>query len=322
MFDVFFYEAFEEERAQLESCMPESIKAGYTEKTIQEADHSEPPAGIISIRTQSAIPHRWSTGLFGILSRSAGYDHLLAYRKESNYAGPCGYLPEYCVRAVAEHAMMQALALLRKLPRQMEQFNRFHRDGITGREMTQKTLVVVGVGRIGHEIARIGTALGMKVLGVDIVKKHNDVSYEDIDDALAEADTLVCAMNLTDENRGYFTAERFAKLKHGAVFVNIARGELAPTGVLLEARKAGVLAGIGLDVFENENELAVALREGRNPSGPEIHALLELKELSNVLLTPHNAFNTEEAVERKAQQSVEQLKYFIENGAFLWSVPV
>ena len=105
--------------------------------------------------------------------------------------------------------MLLWMALLRKLPRQVRQFHEFHRDGLTGPECQGKTLAVVGVGNIGHEVCAIGRALGMNVLGVDRDPRHADVDYATIEQALAQADVIVCAMDLNDSNRGYFDAAKW-----------------------------------------------------------------------------------------------------------------
>ena len=97
----------------------------------------------------------------------------------------CGYLPRYCNRAVAEQVLLMWLALLRRLPRQVQQFHRFERDGLTGAESQGKTLAVVGVGNIGAEVVKIGKAMDMEVLGVDIVERHDFVHYVEIDEALS-----------------------------------------------------------------------------------------------------------------------------------------
>jgi D-lactate dehydrogenase len=156
---------------------------------------------------------------------------------------------------------------------------------------------------------------------VDVVKKHDWVDYTGIDEGIGWADFLVCAMNLTDDNPGYFSRDLLNKAKQGVVFVNIARGEFSPARDLLELLDKGKLGGIGLDVFNNEPELAVSLRSNKPSDSPETTAVLELAKRPNVILTPHNAFNTKEAVEKKAAQSVEQVESFLKNGRFLWPVP-
>ena len=320
--DVFFYEAFEEEERSLRKRLPSGVTVGFTRKTIQERGDSEPPASLISVRTQSILPVDWAEKLSGILSRSTGYDHIIRYREECGREIPCGYLPLYCHRAVAEQAVLLWMALLRKFPKQTENFKRFHRDGLTGEECGHKTLLVVGVGNIGSEVVKIGWGLGMDVLGVDIVKKHDTVSYVSIDEGIGRADIIVCAMNLTSENVGYFDYRLLKRTKPGVVFVNIARGELSPSTDLLRLVEEEHLGGVGLDVYGNESELAVALRSGRTSEDGEVLATLALAKHPNVVLTPHNAFNTREAVERKVDHSVQQVSHFLREGRFLWLVPI
>ena len=120
--DVYFYEAFEEEAAELKRYLPAGVNAQFDARTVQEAGHADvasPPAPLISTRTQSRLPIAWADHLVGILTRSTGYDHLLAYAQQTGGRVPMGYLPLYCHRACAEQAMMLALGLLRKLPRQV-----------------------------------------------------------------------------------------------------------------------------------------------------------------------------------------------------------
>jgi len=319
--DIFFYEAFEEEQAALKSFLPDSISAGFTDATMQETGHTEPPARIISLRTQSIIPPEWSKKMEALLSRSTGHDHLIACRVATGTSAALAYLPLYCARAVAEQSLLLWLALSRKLPKQTKQFNTFHRDGITGREIDGKKLLVVGVGNIGSEIIRIGQGLDMTAWGVDPVRKHDFVDYVEYNDKKAEADVIACAMNLTAENRGYFNADRLSGIKPDALFINIARGEHSPPGVLLEKLESGQLSGVGIDVYDAESELAVALRTGQPSENPVVRAILELRELPNVICTPHNAFNTHEAVLRKSEQSIQQVESFLQTGRFIWNVP-
>ena len=302
--DVYFYEAFEEEVAALRRHLPAYVTAGFTGKTIQEAGDVEPPATLISIRTQSAVPRAWAGKLTGVVSRTTGYDTV------TNLPVACGYLPLYCNRAVAEQAMLLWMALLRKLPQQMEQFARFHRDGLTGAECAGKKLLVVGVGNIGSEVVKIGTGLGMEVRRVDIIPERADTS---IGDGLPWADIIVCSMNLTGKNRGFFDIQQLRQARRGVIFVNVARGELSPTDDLVRLLDDGHLGGVALDVYEKEQQMAVALRAGQGG--------FVLAGRLNVILTPHNAFNTHEAVERKSVQTVQQVEQFLRDGTFVWPVP-
>ncbi|MCX7887100.1 MAG: hydroxyacid dehydrogenase [Verrucomicrobiae bacterium] len=301
---VWFYEAFEEEVEALRRYLPQQIEAGFTWKTIQESGDLLPPARLISIRTQSAIPSDWYGRLDGLLARTTGWDHLVGLPLR------CGYLPLYCNRAVAEQAMLLWMALLRRLPQQIAQFPRFHRDGLTGLECAGKNLLVVGAGHVGSEVVKIGRGLEMNVRRVDIIPERADVS---IDDGMPWADIIVCSMNLTPLNRGYFNYARLKQARRGVIFVNVARGEMSPTADLVRLLDEGHLGGVGLDVYEDEGKLATELRSGKGG--------FPLLGRPNVILTPHNAFNTQEAVERKAQQSIQQICAFLEGGRFIWEPP-
>lgn len=301
---AYFYEAFEEEVAALKRHLPPDVEAGFTSKAVQETADAGPPAKLISIRTHSVIPASWHGRMAGILSRTTGYDTV------GGLPLPCGHLPLYCNRAVAEQALLLWMALLRKLPQQLAQFARFHRDGLTGRECAGRNLLVVGAGHVGSEVAKIGAGLGMNVRRVDIIQKRGDVSIER---GLPWADIIVCSMNLTPQNRGYFDYDRLRQAKPGALFINVARGEHAPTAGLARLLDEGRLGGVAIDVFEDEGAVAGSLRAG--------DGVFPLAGRPNVLCTPHNAFNTEEAVERKAEQSAQQVVHFLRDGRFLWPVP-
>jgi D-lactate dehydrogenase len=320
--DIFFYEAFSEEEEALRRYLPLGIRAGFTHETIQESGHAWPPASLISTRTQSSLPREWSRDIKGILTRSTGYDHVVSFLTGSGKQVRAGYLPLYCSRAVAEQALLLWLGLMRKIRSQLAHLPYFNRDGLTGTECAGKTLLVVGVGNIGSEVCRIGEALGMNVIGVDIVKRHPSLCYLSIEEGIVKADVICCSMNLTKQNHGYFTYDLLKKAKAGAVFVNIARGELSPASVLLRLLVEGLLGGVGLDVYENEGDLAIALRSGITPHNPAMLSVLDLAGHENVILTPHNAFNTKESVERKASQSIEQIEHFLKHKEFIWKVQV
>ncbi|MGD0590851.1 MAG: NAD(P)-dependent oxidoreductase [Bacteroidota bacterium] len=314
--DVYFYEAFEEEAWAFKSLLGNRLSYEMTDKTIQETDHLNPPARLISIRTQSIIPVEWADKLDGVLSRSTGYDHLKKYLGTIRQPLPCGYLEEYATRAVAEHAILLIMALMRRLPQQMIQFKHFNRDGLTGGECAGRNLLVVGVGRIGNEIVKIGSALGMNVRGVDIVQCHEDVQYIGKEEGIAWADVIICSMNLTNENRGYFSYNLLKHAKPGVLFLNIARGEHAPLADMLRLVQERHLGGLGLDVFEDEPNVAVALRSKHTNTFPAAKVIKELLQHPNVLFTPHNAFNTMEAVQRKSRFSADEVLYFLENKDF------
>ncbi len=314
--DVYFYEAFEEEARLIEELLQGKLLFDLTDKTIQESGDKVPPARLISIRTQSLIPVDWQSQLDGVLSRTTGFDNLKAYKKTIKAPVALGYLEEYATRAVAEQAILLMLSLLRRLPQQIHQFRHFQRDGLTGLEALGRNLLVVGVGRIGGEIVRLAQPLGLKVRGVDIVERHDFVHYVQPEDGLAWADIIISAMNLTDQNSHYFSYDLLKKAHPGVIFINVARGEHAPLYDLLRLVQEGHLGGLALDVFEDEPWLATALRTDQARVSEKARIVFDLQAYPQVILTPHNAFNTAEALQRKVQFSLDEIFYFLEYHQF------
>jgi D-lactate dehydrogenase len=318
-FDVLFFEAFFEERELLKKYLPEHIAAWFTEKTIQESDE-EVFAPIISIRTQSRIPSDWVTEVKAVLSRSTGYDHLRNTQEGTALSIAKGYLPSYCSRSVAEHALLLSMLLLSQYHRQKKQFMEFDRSHITGREIFQKNILVAGVGSIGEEFVKIARGLGCSVKGFDRERRLSDLTYVSLKDGLAWADILICALSLNNETMGLLNTKVLSDAKEGLLLVNVSRGEITPLKDLDQLLESGKLAGIGLDVFEFENDLGPRLRAKNQTSSDQIKILKKWSELDRVVLTPHNAFNTLEALERKCRQSIESLLQFQETAQFKWMV--
>jgi D-lactate dehydrogenase len=296
---------------------------GHTAQTIQETGHAAPPAPVVSLRTQSTLPPAWAAQVRGILTRSTGYDHLLAYRQATGAACPaCGYLPLYCVRAVAEQAMLLWTALLRRLPRQIEQFDSFHRDHLSGRENPGKVMALFGVGNIGHEIAkhrdrprprraRRGSRPAPSRRGLCRTRgRAGRRRHHRVRDEPHPQEPRLLQLHPARANQ------------RKPILVNIARGEFTPALALEAALEAGLLSGVALDVYNEESTLAPALRTGnRSALTPDNHALLRLRGRADVLLTPHNSFNTLEAVERKSEQSIRALLHHRQTGQFPWPLP-
>ena len=322
MVNVMFYEVFREEEEALRSFLPDHVEALFTGKTIQESGDKDLPASLISIRTQSRVPLVWAAaGLKGILTRSAGYDHLLAYRREIGKKIPCGNLPDYCSRAVAEQAVLMMMTLLRKMKTQIKNFETFDRDHLTGDECMNKNLFVIGVGHIGSQVVDIGRGLRMNVRGFDIVKRISDLRYMELVEGLQWANAAVCALPLTPKTKGLLNYELFKQAKILGAFINISRGEISPLEDLRRLLDEQTICALGMDVYENENVLGAALRGGAPSKDKKFRMIQELAARDNVLFTPHNAFNTHESVERKADLSMKAILSFMDNGIFPDPIP-
>lgn len=313
---IAFYEVFEEEGRLLKSVLPSGWSVDLNRDPIGPDAGNCPPAPILCVRTQSRIPVEWAPRIQGILSRSQGYDHLERYISRCERPVPCGYLPPYCSRAVAEQAVMFCMMLLRKAARQQSQFHTFNRDSLTGAELRGRKALVFGVGNIGSEVANLCAAMGMIVKGVDITQSDETMEYVDLDEGLAWADVLYCTASLTDETKGALNTRRFLQARPGLIVINVARGEITPPEDLLTLLDSGHLGGAALDVYPDEGRLAEALRTGEPGKDPAHEIILKLSRRDDVICTPHNAFNTIEAAEQKSRQTILALKRFFETGRF------
>ena len=180
-----------------------------------------------------------------------------------------------------------AIGLLFAAARGFAAMDRGMREGqwlrTEGRQLTGKTLGLVGFGGIGSEVARLALGIGMRVIAwTRAPKAHAGVEFVSLDRLLAESDALSMHLLLNDETRGFLSRERIAAMRPGAVLVNTARGALVDEAAMVEALRSGQLAHAGLDVFEIEPL----------PAG---HVLTTL---ANVTFSAHSGFRTPEANER------------------------
>jgi phosphoglycerate dehydrogenase-like enzyme len=193
-------------------------------------------------------------------------------------------------RSVAE----LAIALLLALARSVALHDRGVRDGswrrVTGVELAGKQLGIVGYGAVGREVARIARGLDMQVVAHDPLVGDADVALVELNELYATSDAVSLHLPLTDDTRGLISERELAAMKPSAFLINTARGGLVDEAALAEALRSGALAGAALDGFETEPL-------GESP----------LRELDNVVLSPHAGASTHEAVLRAAGRAVDQL---------------
>lgn len=205
--------------------------------------------------------------------------------------------PDSSVRATAEHTLAMLLASCRNVPQANDSLRRgeWKREQFLGTEVYGKTLGVVGLGRIGSEVARLARAVGMKVLAYDPYVSaeraaHLGVEAASFDRVLQESDFVTLHVPLTPQTRGMVGREQLRRMKRGARLVNCARGGLVDEEALLEALEEGHLAGAALDVFAEEPPKD--LRLVRHP---------------RVVATPHLGASTREAQEAIGLDVAEQV---------------
>ena len=241
-----------------------------------------------------------------IATRSTGFDHIDVDYAQSK-AILVSNVPAYGSQTVAEFAFALLLTLSRKIREASQSIKEKGNFSVSplmqGFDLEGKTLGVVGTGKIGKNVIRIAKAFNMNVLAYDLhpdleFAKENNFIYKTLAEVLSESDIVTLHAPYTKENHHLINKENISKMKRGAYLINTARGELIETQALVSALESGIIAGAGLDVLEGERDFK---------KGDTIPML----ELPNVVMTPHNAFNTYEAEMRIMQTTVENILAFV-----------
>jgi D-lactate dehydrogenase len=260
-----------------------------------------------------------------VATRSTGFDHIDMAECARRGITVCN-VPFYGENTVAEHTFALILALSRKVH---EAFVRvragnFSLEGLRGFDLKDKTIGVVGAGRIGLHVIRIARGFGMKVLAFD-VKRDNfwaevlGFEYAELDDLLGRSDIITLHAPYNRHTHHLINRDNIHKFKRGAILINTARGGLVNTDALLKGLDDGILAGAGLDVLEGEEaiyEESALLGDATNPeklrTAIQNHVILKKP---NVVFTPHNAFNSQEALERILDTTAENIAAFAAGAA-------
>ncbi len=258
-----------------------------------------------------------------IATRSTGFDHIdIEEAKKRNII--VSNVPAYGSVTVAEFTFALLLTISRKIfpayDQILEQGN-FEKEGLRGFDLKGKVLGVVGIGRIGQHVISIAKGFGMRVVAFDLdrderLAKEKGFEYLGMDELLSQSDVITLHLPFNPNTKHIINKESFDKMKKGVVLINTSRGGVIETQALVEALKEGVVAGAGLDVLEAEIYMGKELDflKEENSKEEDLDTILNnqyLIENPNVVITPHNAFNTKEAIERIFNVSIENIKGFI-----------
>lgn len=226
-------------------------------------------------------------------------------------------VPSYGENTVAEHTFGLMLTLSRKLNLAMEstRLNKFDAHGLMGFDLKGKTLGVIGAGHIGMHVVNMAKAFGMNVIVFTKTKnkgfeKKFGFRYVSFQEMLRKSDILTLHVPLTKETKNIIDLSAIKKMKRGINIINTARGELIDTGALIYGLKNGIVAGAALDVLEGEESLVEHRRKNRT-SDIKTRSLLENLHKYNVIVTPHCAFETKEAIQRILDTTVGNIKAYI-----------
>lgn len=255
-------------------------------------------------------------GVRALLLRCAGFNNVdvhAAHRLGITVAR----VPAYSPASVAEHAVALIMALSRKTHRAYNRVreHNFDIDGLLGFELRTRTVGCVGTGRIGLAFCSIVRGFGSRVLAFDPQPAQNadalGITYVPLDQLLHESDIVALHCPLTPATKHLINARTLATMKQGAVLINTSRGGVVDTRALIAALKAGKLAGVGLDVYEEEGDLFF-----RDLSEKPIldDTFARLLTFPNVLVTAHQAFFTREAMEAIASTTIANAHALLPGG--------
>ena len=225
------------------------------------------------------------------------------------------HVPAYSPYAVAEHAIALLLTSVRRIHKaynRTREFN-FSLNGLTGFDFHGKTVGVIGTGKIGRIFIDICRGFGMKVIAYDrFPAPDSGIDYVTPDELFARSDVISLHCPLTDETRHMIDAAAIEKMKKGVVIVNTSRGGLIDTEALLEGIKARKIGAACLDVYEEEADVFFEDRSGHILNDDLLSRLISMP---NVIVTSHQAFLTEEALDNIAETTVNNiLSYFEKDG--------
>ena len=219
-------------------------------------------------------------------------------------------VPAYSPHAVAEHALALLLALNRRIYRayiRTRDFN-FNINGLTGIDLYGKTAGIIGTGKIGRTFIDLCKGLGMKVIAYDpYPAEGSGIEYVPLDTLFRESDVISLHCPLTESSHHIIDREALGKMKDGAFLLNTSRGALVDSEALLEALTAGKLRGAALDVYEEEANL---FYEDMSDKIIKDDTLALLVSRPNVLITSHQAFLTEEALDNIASVTIQNFDEF------------
>lgn len=265
-----------------------------------------------------------------IATRSTGFDHIdLVAAKARGIT--VSNVPSYGENTVAEHAFGLLLALSKRIYDGFDQIREksdYDPHKLRGFDLMGKTLGVIGTGRIGKHAIKIGKGFGMRIIAYDPMPDQayaaaEGFSYQSLEELLGTSDVItihvpyIAAMEGNPGTHHLINLASLSHMKPGLVLVNTSRGAVVETEALVRGLKDKTLGGVCLDVFEEEGGVKdeIDLLVSGKVSEHDIKTMLmnhALVDMPNVIITPHSAFNTKEALERILHTTIENIEGFLE----------
>jgi len=256
-----------------------------------------------------------------VTTMSTGFDHIDLEECKKRKIAVCN-VPVYGENTVAEHAFALILALSRKIVDCVERTKHgsFELKGLRGFDLMGKTIGVIGGGNIGQHVIRMAKGFEMNVLVFDLYKdsklaKKMGFQYASMEKLLKESEIVTLHVPYNKHTHHLINKEKLALMKKNAFLINTSRGGIIDTDALVNALKKKKIAGAGLDVLEEETELIeeTQLLKKEFTKNYDLKTVVEnhiLLEMPNVIITPHNAFNTNEALMRILDTTIKNIKMY------------
>lgn len=227
------------------------------------------------------------------------------------------HVPAYSPYAVAEHTMALLLTSLRRVHKaynRTRDYN-FSLDGLTGFNLYGKTVGVIGTGRIGRIFIDICKGFGMNVLAYDKFPAPNsNLNYVSLDEIFSKSDIISLHCPLTEETKHLINASSIEKMKKGVFILNTSRGALIDAEALLNGIKSRKIGAACLDVYEEESDIFFKDKSGHILNDDVLARLISMP---NVILTAHQAFLTNEALENITSTTIENIKSFFDGDSLI-----
>lgn len=267
---------------------------------------------ITTVITKEMIDKLQSFGVKCIATRTIGYEHI-----DYQYAKSIGMGVvhiTYSPSTVAEYTIMMMLLGCRKMKYNMQRaaVQDFSLKGKIGKELRNCTVGIIGTGKIGKTVIRNLSGFGCRMYAYDLRENEEIKQYAEyvsLDKLLQASDVITLHVPSTPETFHLIDGKAIAKMKKGVILINCARGALIDTEALIQGVEKGKIGFAGLDVIENENGLYYYNRQGEPLHNPQ---LAMLRSYSNVVVAPHTAFYTDEAVVNMVENSIVCAKAYIE----------
>jgi len=253
-------------------------------------------------------------GVKYITLRSAGYNNI-QIKAAKRFGLKVANAPDYSPNAIAEHTVSLLLALNRKIhlaDRQVRSYN-FEQKKLMGFDLVNKTFGIIGTGRIGSVVIKIMHGFGCKILANDLIPNKKlveryGVKYVDLEQVYKQSDVISINVPLTRETHYMVSKAAFSLMKPDVLLLNTARGACVDTKALIKALVTKRIAGYATDVYENEKGIFFKDNSDQGIYDDHLKTLLSLE---NVLLTPHQAYVTKEALSNIAEITFNNLDCWV-----------